>query len=114
MTTTATIDIEPLRQAAGQACGLLKVLANPDRLLLLCQMTQGEHCVGELEDATGIRQPTLSQQLTVLRDEAMVATRREGKQIYYRIASQEALAVMTVLHALYCAPEKENGKEQAS
>jgi len=112
MTSTANIDIEQLRQAAGQACGLLKVLANPDRLLLLCQMTQGEYCVGELEETTGIRQPTLSQQLTVLRDEDMVATRREGKQIYYRIASQEALAVMTVLHALYCAPEQE--KEQAS
>ena len=112
MTSTANIDIEQLRQAAGQACGLLKVLANPDRLLLLCQMTQGEYCVGELEETTGIRQPTLSQQLTVLRDEDMVATRREGKQIYYRIASQEELAVMTVLHALYCAPEKE--KEQAS
>ncbi|MFS0757245.1 metalloregulator ArsR/SmtB family transcription factor [Noviherbaspirillum sp. 1P10PC] len=112
MTSTANIDIEQLRQAAGQVCGLLKVLANPDRLLLLCQMTQGEYCVGELEETTGIRQPTLSQQLTVLRDEDMVATRREGKQIYYRIASQEALAVMTVLHALYCAPEQE--KEQAS
>jgi ArsR family transcriptional regulator len=107
VTTTANIDIEQLRQAAGQACGLLKVLANPDRLLLLCQMTQGEYCVSELEEMTGIRQPTLSQQLTVLRDEDMVATRREGKQIYYRIASQEALAVMTVLHALYCATDEE-------
>jgi ArsR family transcriptional regulator len=107
VTTAANIDIEQLRQAAGQACGLLKVLANPDRLLLLCQMTQGEYCVSELEEMTGIRQPTLSQQLTVLRDEDMVATRREGKQIYYRIASQEALAVMTVLHALYCATDEE-------
>jgi DNA-binding transcriptional ArsR family regulator len=107
VTTTANIDIEQLRQAAGQACGLLKVLANPDRLLLLCQMTQGEYCVSELEEMTGIRQPTLSQQLTVLRDEDMVATRRAGKQIYYRIASREALAVMTVLHALYCANDGE-------
>ena len=108
MTTTATIDIEQLRQAAGQACGLLKVLANPDRLLLLCQMTQGEYSVGELAELTGIRQPTLSQQLTVLREEEMVATRREGKQIHYRIASREALAVMTVLHALYCETDKED------
>ncbi|WP_194711943.1 ArsR/SmtB family transcription factor [Noviherbaspirillum soli] len=112
MTTTANIDIEQLRQAAGQACGLVKVLANPDRPLLLCQMTQGEYCVGELEEAAGIRQPTQSQQLTVLRGEDMVATRREGKQICCRIASREALAVMTLLHALYCAPEKE--KEKAS
>lgn len=108
MTTTATIDIEQLRQAAGQACGLLKVLANQDRLLLLCQMTQGEYSVGELAELTGIRQPTLSQQLTVLREEEMVATRREGKQIHYRIASREALAVMTVLHALYCETDKED------
>ncbi len=108
MTTTATIDIEQLRQAAGQACGLLKVLANQDRLLLLCQMTQGEYSVGELAELTGIRQPTLSQQLTVLRDEEMVATRREGKQIHYRIASREALAVMTVLHGLYCETDKED------
>ncbi|MBK4734977.1 ArsR/SmtB family transcription factor [Noviherbaspirillum pedocola] len=96
------IDIEQLRKSAGDACGLLRVLANPDRLLLLCQMTQGEFCVSELEEMTGIRQPTLSQQLTVLRDEQMVNTRREGKQIYYSIASKEAMAVMTVLYELYC------------
>jgi DNA-binding transcriptional ArsR family regulator len=108
--TTANIDIEQLREAAGLACGLLKVLANPDRLLLLCQMSQGEYCVSELEAMTGIRQPTLSQQLTVLRDEEMVATRREGKQIYYRIASREAMAVMTVLYELYCA----TGKDETS
>lgn len=96
------IDIEQLRKSAGDACGLLKVLANPDRLLLLCQMTQGEYCVSDLEGMTGIRQPTLSQQLTVLREEEMVHTRREGKQIYYSIASKEAMGVMQVLYELYC------------
>jgi ArsR family transcriptional regulator len=100
------IDIERLRKAADQACGLLKVLANPDRLLLLCQMSAGEYCVGELEDMTGIRQPTLSQQLSVLRDEGMVSTRREGKQIYYHIDSAEAMAVITVLYTLYCTKGK--------
>jgi ArsR family transcriptional regulator len=102
-----SIDIEQLRRSAGEACGLLKVLANQDRLLLLCQMTQGEYCVGDLEGMTGIRQPTLSQQLTVLRDEEMVNTRREGKQIYYSIASREAMAVMQVLYELYCKTGKE-------
>lgn len=100
------IDIERLRKSADQACGLLKVLANPDRLLLLCQMSEGEYCVGELEEMTGIRQPTLSQQLTVLRDEGMVSTRREGKQIYYRIASGEAMAIITTLYTLYCKTER--------
>ena len=90
-----------MQAAAAQACGLLKVLANPDRLLLLCQLTQGPMCVSELEASVGIQQPTLSQQLGVLRDEALVSTRREGKQIYYSMASSEAAAVMQVLYQLY-------------
>jgi len=96
------VDFQAMQQAAAKAGGLLKVLANSDRLLLLCQMSQGEYCVSELEAMTGIRQPTLSQQLSVLREEQMVSTRREGKQIFYRIASVEAMAVMKVLYELYC------------
>ncbi|GAC1326992.1 MAG: metalloregulator ArsR/SmtB family transcription factor [Collimonas sp.] len=101
------IDLAVLQAAAGRACGLLKALANPDRLLLLCQMTQGEFSVSELEAATGIRQPTLSQQLTVLREEELANTRREGKQIFYSIASKEAMAVLEVLYTLYCPKEGE-------
>lgn len=100
------IDIEALQAAAADACGLLKVLANPDRLLLLCRLSQAELCVSDLESETGIRQPTLSQQLTVLRQEEVVCTRREGKQIFYRIASKEAIAVMQVLYELYCSDTK--------
>ncbi|HEU4372026.1 MAG TPA: metalloregulator ArsR/SmtB family transcription factor [Telluria sp.] len=100
------IDLNAMQAAASQACGLLKVLANPDRLLLLCQLAQGEHCVSELESALGIQQPTLSQQLGVLREEQLVTTRREGKQIFYAIASAEAMAVMQVLYDLYCKPTK--------
>jgi len=81
---------------------LLKALANPDRLLLLCQLSQGERNVSELEQLLGIQQPTLSQQLAVLRREGLVATRREGKQIHYRISSPEALAVITTLYQLFC------------
>lgn len=102
MSNVEQIDLLGLQSAAGNACGLLKVLANPDRLLLLCQMTKGEFSVAELEALTGVHQPTLSQQLTVLRQEEMVSTRREGKQIFYSIASKEALAVMGVLYELYC------------
>lgn len=97
---------EDMQLAAERACALLKVLANPDRLRLMCQLTQGEYCVGELEEMTGIRQPTLSQQLTVLREEEMVRTRREGKQIFYGIDSSEALVVMQVLYQLFCAKTK--------
>lgn len=99
------IDLVKMHAAAGEASKLLKVLSNPDRMLLLCQMTQGEFSVKELEIMTGILQPTLSQQLTVLREEDLVSTRREGKQIFYSIASSEALAVLQVLYQLYCPRE---------
>ena len=99
------IDLLKLHAAAGEASKLLKVLSNPDRMLLLCQMTQGEFSAKELEIMTGILQPTLSQQLTVLREEDLVSTRREGKQIFYSIASSEALAVLQVLYQLYCPKE---------
>jgi DNA-binding transcriptional ArsR family regulator len=94
-----------MNTAASTACRLMKVLSNPDRLMLLCQLSQGEKRVGELEEILGIVQPTLSQQLTVLRDEELVSTRREGKNIYYQIASPQALAVMGVLYAQFCAPQ---------
>ncbi|XLM20800.1 metalloregulator ArsR/SmtB family transcription factor, partial [Chromobacterium piscinae] len=87
-----------MRAAAGQACGLLRALANEDRLLLLCQLSQGEKSVGELEEAVGIRQPTLSQQLGVLRNEGLVATRRDGKRIFYSVADANALAVLATLY----------------
>ena len=100
------IDPELLRAAAAQAVGVLKLLANEDRLLLLCQLSQGERCVSELEQQLGIRQPTLSQQLGVLRGEGAVNTRREGKNIYYSVASPATLEILALLYRLYC-PEGE-------
>ena len=100
--TTAPIDLFAMRSAANQACRLLKTLSNADRLMLLCQLAQGERCVSELEALLGIVQPTLSQQLSVLRDEQLVRTRREGKNIYYRINSDIALHVMQVLYTQFC------------
>lgn len=99
------LDTRQLRANADAASQLLKALANPDRLLLLCQLSQGERNVSELEALLGIQQPTLSQQLAVLRREGLVATRREGKQIYYRISSPAALAVIDTLYQLFCAGE---------
>ena len=102
---TTTLDLDKMKASAGTACRLMKVLSNPDRLMLLCQLSQGEKRVGELEEILGIVQPTLSQQLTVLRDEELVTTRREGKSIYYQIASPQALAVMNVLFEQFCGPQ---------
>jgi len=100
------LDLARLRTNADAASQLLKVLANPDRLLLLCQLAEGERRVGELQATLGIVQPTLSQQLGVLRREGLVATRRDGKQIHYRIASPAVLAVIHTLYQQFCAEER--------
>ena len=94
-----------LQAKAQEAASLLKALANPDRLLLLCQMVDAEPSVAELGGLTGIAQPSLSQQLGVLRAERLVSTRREGKHVLYRIDSPAALAVLRTLHGHFCDPE---------
>ena len=102
MTVPEKIDIEAMRFAAANASALLKALANPDRLLLLCQLSQGEQCVGDLAELLGIVQPTLSQQLGVLRTEGLVSTRRQGKHIFYSVADPAALEILGLLYRLYC------------
>ncbi len=102
---TVNIDLQQMKASADRACKLLKVLSNSDRLLLLCQLSQGEKRVGELEEILGIVQPTLSQQLTVLREEELVTTRRDGKNIYYQITSPESIALMSVLFEQFCGRE---------
>lgn len=102
----SVIDPEVLRRAAGQAVGALKLLANEDRLLLLCQLSQGEMCVRALEERLHIHQPTLSQQLGVLRSEGVVNTRRQGKNIFYSIADPAMLEILAVLYRLYCPKEE--------
>ncbi len=105
-TLTPTLELEAMQASAGEACRLMKVLTNPDRLMILCQLTQEEKCVSELQESLGIVQPTLSQQLTVLRNEEIVTTRRDGKNIYYRFTSPQALAVMEVLYSQFCKKAK--------
>jgi DNA-binding transcriptional ArsR family regulator len=97
-----SINFDELRASADKASGLMKVMANADRLMLLCQLSQGEKSVSQLEESLDIHQPTLSQQLTVLREANLVTTRREGKNIIYTISSKSAMAVMQVLHQEIC------------
>lgn len=101
-----SIDVEALKASASKASALLKSLSHVDRLLLLCQLVQSEACVRDLEQSTGIKQPSLSQQLGVLRENGLVNTRREGRQIFYSIASEDALAVMQVLYKRFCATDQ--------
>lgn len=80
----------------------LKVLSNPDRLKILCVLVDGELNVQQIESITEIQQPTLSQQLTVLRKNHIVSTRREGKQIFYQLSDLRILRIMQTLYELYC------------
>lgn len=110
MITSTEIDLDSMRASASRTCSMLKTLSNPDRLLLLCQISRGERCVSDLEETLDIHQPTLSQQLGVLRDEGLVNTRRDGKRIYYSMASEEALAVMQVLYDQFCTAKPKRAK----
>ena len=111
------IDDDILRDSSEKASILLKALANQDRLQILCNLVEDEKCVGDLEDLLGIRQPTLSQQLARLRSDNLVTTRREGKVIFYKLASSDAGRVIELLYELYCEPaiakQDEVGKRRA-
>ena len=106
MAEGTVLDIRKVKRAASEAAGVLRLLANEDRLSILCQLTQGEARVGELETLLDIKQPTLSQQLGVLRNDKIVATRREGKNIYYRVADQRVLALLQLMYELFCKKTK--------
>ena len=91
-----------LQSSALRACNLLKAMANPTRLMVLCQIAEGEKSVGELEQAVGLSQSGLSQHLAVLRRKKLVTTRRVRQTIFYSLASKEAAAVMDTLYEVFC------------
>jgi len=88
-------------RSVGEASSLLKSLANPDRLSIVCLLMEGECSVGELEQQLGIRQPTLSQQLSELRNAGILTTRREAKYVYYRVADKRAETIVEALREIY-------------
>ena len=97
-----TLEIEAMRDAADTVVAALKALANTDRLLILCYLVQQELNVAQIEEKTQIQQPTLSQQLMMLRKSDVVQTRRDGKQIYYSIKDQKLALILNQLYQLYC------------
>jgi DNA-binding transcriptional ArsR family regulator len=101
-TMKSRVNVGRMRAAAQEATAALRALANEDRLLLLCELSRGERSVSELEESLDIQQPTLSQQLGVLRAEGLVGTRREGKFIHYSVADRKVLALLDALYDLYC------------
>jgi DNA-binding transcriptional ArsR family regulator len=99
------IQAKAMLNAADEASGLLRALANPHRLLILCQLIERERSVGELAEFLGIRDSTASQHLALLRRDGIVAARREGQTIWYSIWSASARAVVETLYRMYCAPK---------
>jgi|SRR5690606_2566419 DNA-binding transcriptional ArsR family regulator len=96
------MDIEQMQANAGEATELLKILANPSRLMVLCALVTREHTAGELEELVGLSQSAVSQHLAKLRLQNIVATRRDGQKIYYSITDGKARALLETLHDTYC------------
>lgn len=92
-----------LEARAGHVSARLAMMANPKRLLILCRLAEGETSVGELLSIAGLSQSALSQHLARLRASGLVATRREGQSIRYRLADREARALMAALYDIFCA-----------
>ena len=98
------IDTDAMRAAVDQASELMKALSNQHRLLILCHLVDGEKSVGQLAESLCIRDSTVSQHLSLLRRDGIIANRRDGQTIWYRIESSIAREVVSVLYAHYCAP----------
>ncbi len=101
---TATIDTKQMAQAAERASELLKSLANRHRLLILCQLTEGERSVGDLAAFLGLRDSTVSQHLSLLRRDGLVRARRDAQTIWYSVSSPEARRLLETLFEIYCKP----------
>lgn len=106
MERPAIRDAKTLERKAGEAARLLGALANPRRLMILCELAEGERSVSELVRVVGLQQAALSQHLARLRAGGVVSTRRVSQMIYYRLASPAAVAVINTLADIFCRPEK--------
>ncbi len=96
------MNIEIMKNTAAEVSTLMKTLSNEHRLLALCQLAEGERSVGELAEILDVRLPAMSQQLTLLRLEGFVSTRREGQTIYYSLAREDVKSLIKFLYKTYC------------
>lgn len=93
---------ETILENAKEASRFLKALAHESRLVILCVLADGEKSVTELEEMLDLRQPTVSQQLARLRMDDLVLTRRDGKTVYYRLASEKVCTVVKAIYSAFC------------
>ncbi len=101
------IDLRQFEASAARAAALLRVLSNEKRLMILCQLGDRELQVSALRPLVGLSQSALSQHLALLREEGLVAARREGQAVFYRIADPAALRVIATLAEIFCPPSPE-------
>lgn len=94
--------LSELRRRSEDVAALLKQLSHPQRLLILCSMAEGEKSVGEIEQACGASQSAVSQFLKGMRLEGLIESRREGKQVYYRIVDKRGLELIKSLYKIFC------------
>ncbi len=106
MRAVGEMNLGELQSRAKRATGLLKAMSNPVRLMVLCQLAEGEKSVGELERVVDVSQSALSQHLALLRARGLVASRRAGQAIYYSLAGREAPALLAALYEMYCCGAK--------
>lgn len=92
-----------MKEDAADAAAFLRTLAHEGRLMILCYLVTGEKSVTELEQLLGTRQAAVSQQLARLRQEGLVAYRRSGKTIYYRIEDPKTIKLVTIVHEMFCS-----------
>lgn len=104
-TAQSPLNAERMREHAGDAAQLLKVLANEKRLMILCLLVDSERPVNELNALLDLSQSALSQHLAVLRDDGLVQTRREAQSIVYSIAPGPAQRILETLHGVYCGSD---------
>jgi DNA-binding transcriptional ArsR family regulator len=104
------MNIAELEPRADEAAELLMAMANPKRLLILCHLLDEELSVGELSERVQLAQSPLSQHLSKLRALRLVATRRDGQMIRYRLASEGVASILTTLHGIYCRPHEAPSK----
>lgn len=91
-----------MAKTAEMVSELMKTLAHPKRLLILCQLVERERSVGELARLLGMREAAVSQQLTLLRKDKLVATRREGQTVWYSMPRDDVRALLAYLYETYC------------
>ena len=99
-------ELDRMAGNAKRASDFLKALAHESRLMILCILAEGEKSVSELEDILSLRQPTVSQQLARLRADGLVSTRRDGKTVYYNLASAEARVVIGAIYDVFCKKQR--------